>query len=288
MVREILESVGRAAMQVGIVFLLGVSAVVAAPPQQKQTAPPAEPASAKSAADASGDLSASEIQEIIRKFSTREKEFKLARDNYTYHQTVKVEELDSEGDVGGVYQMQSDIIFTPQGERIEKVVYAPMSSLRKVSLSPEDEKDIRSIMPFVLTIDELNKYNVQYQGRQKVDELTAFVFKVGPKTIEKGQRYFEGQIWVDDRDYQIVKTYGKSVPDIRSKKGGNENLFPRFETYRQQIDGKYWFPTWTGADDTLQFSSGPVRIRIIIRYEDYKQFKSKINITYGEEAPQQK
>ena len=288
MVRENFNTFGNAAVQLSIVFFLGVLALFGAPPQQKQATTPSAAADSKAAPADSNDLSASEIQEIIRKFSTREKEFKTARDNYTYHQTVKVEELSSDGDVGGVYQMQSDIIFTPQGERIEKVVFAPMSSLRKVSLSPEDEKDIRSIMPFVLTIDELNKYNVQYQGRQKVDELTTFVFKVGPKTIEKGQRYFEGQIWVDDRDYQIVKTYGKSVPDIRSKKGGNENLFPRFETYRQQIDGKYWFPTWTGADDTLQFSSGPVRIRIIIKYEDYKQFKSKINITYGEEAPQQK
>src|SRR5581483_7631048 len=97
------------------------------------------------------------------------------------------------------------------------------------------------------------------------------------------ERYFEGLVWVDDRDYQIVKTYGKPVPDIRGK---NENLFPRFETYREQIDGKYWFPTWTGADDTLYFSSGPQRIRIIVKYENYKQFKSQSTITYGGEADQ--
>ena len=287
MVRENFKSIGNAAAQVSIVFFLGVLALFGAPPQQKQTTTPSAATESKAAPADSGDLSASEIQEMIKKFAAREKDFKLARDNYTYRQIVKVEELSSDGDVAGVYQMQSDIIFTPQGERIEKVVYAPMSSLRKVSLSPEDEKDIRAVMPFVLTTDDLNKYNVQYQGRQKVDELTTFVFTVAPKTIEKGQRYFEGQIWVDDRDFQIVKTYGKSVPDIRSKKG-EENLFPRFETYREQIDGKYWFPTWTGADDTLQFTSGPVRIRIIIRYENYKQFKSNVKITYGEEAPQQK
>ncbi len=161
-----------------------------------------------------------------------------------------------------------------------------MSTLRHISLSPEDEKDLRSVQPFVLTSDDLPKYNIQYQGRQKVDELGTFVFTVSPKTIEKGQRYFEGQIWVDDRDLQIVKTYGKAVPDIRKK--GQENLFPRFETYREQIDGKYWFPTWTGADDTLNFSTGAQRIRMIVRYENYKQFKSDIKITYGDEAPQQK
>jgi hypothetical protein len=121
-------------------------------------------------------------------------------------------------------------------------------------------------------------------GRQKVDELETYVFMVGPKRIEKGERYFQGQIWVDDRDLQIVKTYGKAVPDIRGGKSG-ENLFPRFETYREQIDGKYWFPTWTGADDTLYFSSGSQRIRMIVRYENYKQFGSEINITFGDEVP---
>ena len=121
-------------------------------------------------------------------------------------------------------------------------------------------------------------------GRQKVDDLDTYVFMVGPKVMEKGQRYFQGQIWVDDRDLQIVKTYGKAVPDIRKK--GEENLFPRFETYREQIDGKYWFPTWTGADDTLYFSSGSQRIRMLVQYKNYKQFKSTIKVTFGDEVPQ--
>jgi hypothetical protein len=133
----------------------------------------------------------------------------------------------------------------------------------------------------VLTTPDIPKYNIKYQGRQKVDEIGTYVFNISPKVMEKGERYFEGEIWVDDRDFQIVKTYGKAVPDIRK---GAENLFPRFETYRQQVDGKYWFPAWTGADDTLYFNSGPQRIRMIVRYEDYKQFKSSVAITYGGEA----
>lgn len=225
-----------------------------------------------------------DIQKIIRQFAAKEEEFKKARENYTYRQIVKVQELSPDGDVGGTYEIDSDVIFTPDGTRTEKVVYAPLSTLRKISISPEDERDLKSIQPFVLTTEDLPKYNIEYQGRQKVDELTTFVFKVGPKRLEKGQRYFEGLVWVDDRDYQIVKTYGKAVPDIR--KNGQENLFPRFETYRQQIDGKYWFPTWTGADDTLYFSNGPQRIRMLVRYENYKQFKTQTTITYGGEADQ--
>ena len=154
-------------------------------------------------------------------------------------------------------------------------------------MSPEDEHDIREIQPFVLTSDDIGKYNVRYLGRQKIDELTTYLFLVGPKTMEKGQRYFEGQIWVDDRDLQIVKTYGKAVPDIR-KKGQGENLFPRFETYREQIDGKYWFPTYTRADDTLQFSTGPQRIRIVVRYQDYKQFRSEVKVTFGDTVEEKK
>ena len=228
------------------------------------------------------------VQEIIRRFAAKEKEFQIARGNYTYRQTVKVQELDDNGRVRGTYEMVADIIFTPRGKRLEKVVYAPLSTLRRISISPEDERDLREIQPFVLTSDDIHKYNVRYLGRQRVDEIDTYVFFVKPKVIKKGERYFEGQIWVDDRDLQIVKTYGKAVPDIRSKRG-QENLFPRFETYREQIDGKYWFPTYTRAEDTLHFQVRPQRIRMIVRYKDYKQFGSQIKVTFegvDESAPQ--
>ena len=254
-------------------------------PQAPSSQPQAEaqaPAQEAGAATTLDPKDAAQAQEIIRRFAAKEKEFQIARDNYTYRQIVRVEDLSGEGNVVGTYEMHADIIFTPQGRRIEKVVYAPMSTLRHFSISPEDERDLRAIQPFVLTTDDLPKYDIMYQGRQKVDELDTFVFKIRPKKYEKGERYFEGLVWVDDRDLQIVKSYGKAVPDQRSAKG--ENLFPRFETYRQMIDGKYWFPTWTGADDTLHFSSGPVRIRMLVRYENYKQFKSETKITYGDEA----
>ena len=114
-----------------------------------------------------------------------------------------------------------------------------------------------------------------------VDEIDCYVFDVAPKTIEKNQRYFQGQIWVDDKDLQIVKSYGKAVPDIRGK-GGQENLFPRFETYREQIDGLYWFPTYTRAVDTLQFSTGSQRIRQIVRYDNYRKFQADVKLTFGD------
>ncbi len=211
--------------------------------------------------------------EIIRKFAAKEAEFRAARNNYTYRQTVKMEELEP---AGGKWEEIDDIIFNPQGKRSEVVVWAPVISLKNINLTPEDTQDLRDVQPFVLTSDDIGLYNVNYLGREKLDEIGCFTFSVKPKKMEKGKRYFEGEIWVDDRDMQIVKTYGKGVGIVKK---GNE--FPRFETYREQIDGKYWFPTYTHADDTLHFPNFSQHIRMTVKYQDYRKFEGKSTITYG-------
>jgi hypothetical protein len=221
------------------------------------------------------------VDDIIKKFSEKEKGFKIARGNYTYHQTVRVQNLNGNDRVLGEYYVESDIVFDSSGKRTERITKAPPNTLQNISLTPEDLQDIREIQPFVLTSDDIGKYTLKYLGKEMVDEIDCYVFDVAPTKIEKNQRYFQGQIWVDDKDLQIVKTYGKAVPDIRGK-GGQENLFPRFETYREQVDGLYWFPTYTRAVDTLQFSSGAQRIRQIIKYDNYKKFQADVKLTFGD------
>jgi hypothetical protein len=224
-------------------------------------------------------------EEIIRKFAAKETQFQAARENYTYTQDIRVQEMDSRGNVAGEYHETIDIVFDDRGRRIERTTFAPLSTLRRISMSPEDMENIRSLQPFVLTTSDIPKYDLRYVGKEQIDDIGCHVFEVKPKKIEKNQRYFEGTIWVDDLDLQIVKTYGKPVPDISGKRG-QENLFPKFETYRQQIDD-YWFPTYTRTDDTLNFSTGPVRVRQIIRYQNYKRFTSDVTITVGGLAPQE-
>jgi hypothetical protein len=217
--------------------------------------------------------------EIVKRFAAKEAEFAQARSNYTYRQTVKIQELDAGGNPGGKYEIVEDIIFSPEGKRMEKVVRAPMATLRNIQLTPEDEQDLRNVQPFVLTTTEIPDYDIRFLGKQNADEIPCYVFAVKPKKMMQGKRYFEGQIWVDDRDLQIVKTYGKGVGLLKK---GSDNQFPKFETYREQIDGKYWFPTYTKADDTLHFQSGPQRIRMTVKYEDYKKYEGKSVIKYGE------
>jgi hypothetical protein len=222
------------------------------------------------------DPSPAEIQRIIQEFAAKETQFKLARDNYTYHQINKVEELGPNDEIVGTYRQDWDILFDDSGKRIEQVTYAPLPTLKGLMVTEQDIDAMRNIQPFVLTSDELPEYEIKYLGHVPVDYLTCYVFSIRPKEIKKGRLYFKGIVWVDDQDLQIVKTEGKSVPEMRTKHG--ENLFPRFTTYRQQIDGKYWFPTFTMADDTLYFPGNPVHIKEVIRYTNYKQFKSKVRI----------
>lgn len=222
------------------------------------------------------------VEEIIKKFSEKERDFKNARGNYVYRQDVRVQTLNATDRVTGEYHITSDILFDDKGRRTERIVHAPASTLKDIQLTPQDLQDIREIQPFVLTSDDIQKYKLTYQGKEKIDEIDTYVFDVEPRVLEKNQRYFQGRIWVDDQDMQIVKTYGKAVPDIRGK-NGEENLFPRFETYREQID-EYWFPTYTRAVDTLEFSSGAQRIRQVIKYENYRKFTADVKFTVIDEA----
>ena len=219
------------------------------------------------------------VERIIDSFIDKETEFAKAREAYTYRQTVKILEYGNDDRVRGRFELVQDIIFGPDRERTERVVYAPVSTLQGLILTPNDMQDLRDVQPFVMTRENAHEYRIDYLGEQQVDEIETYMFSVKPKKIEKGKRYFEGQVWVDKIDLQIVKTYGKGVGH---RKKNNDEQFPRFETYRDQIDGRYWFRIYTSARDTLQFKNGSIQMRIIIKYEDYKRFGGEATTTFGE------
>ena len=208
------------------------------------------------------------VEEIIRRFAQHESEFKVVRGNYTYTQDVLFEEVSP---IRGEFRQVSDIVFTPQGKRYEQVTYAPVSTLHMI-LSPEDMSDIENLQPFVLTTEDLPKYDVRFLKTEAIDELKTYVFQVSPKRIEKNKRYFEGTVWVDEHDLAVVKSDGKAVPEIK------DNRYPRFVTYRENIEGAFWFPTYTHADDILRFPGEDIHVRMTVRYKNYKRFGSTIKI----------
>lgn len=221
-----------------------------------------------------------QVRDIIKKFTQRETEFATARESYTYRQTSKITETEP---AGGSYEIVEEVSFDDRNKRTSHVTHAPVASLQNIVMTGEDEQDLRNVMPFVMTNDTLDQYDVKFVGSEKVDEISCYVFSVAPKQLTKDRkRYFEGQIWVDDQDLQIVKTFGRATGYL---KRGEDQQFPKFETYREQIDGKFWFPTYTYADDTLNFKGGQSqRIKVVVRYDHYKkfEFKTESNIKYGD------
>jgi hypothetical protein len=222
--------------------------------------------------------------EIVKQFAAKETEFRRALDNYTYQRDVRIQTIDDNGKVDGEYRQVVQITFDTAGRKSEHVTFAPQNTLERITMSPADVSDIEQRLPFVLTSEDVGQYNLTYVGRQKVDEVDCYVFDVAPKVMEKGKRYLKGRIWVDQKDLQIVITSGKNVPDDLRK--GHEDLSPPFTTYREQVDGKYWFPVYTKADAELHFTGGggsmaqDVHIRQIVRYTDYKQFRSTVKLIF--------
>jgi hypothetical protein len=222
--------------------------------------------------------------EIIKKFAAKESEFREALNHYTYRRMARVQTIDDDNKVDGEWYQVDDVTFDPTGRRMEKTVFAPESTLQRVMMSPSDLQDIQKGYPFVLTTEEIAQYNVKYVGKQKVDEVDCYLFDVAPKQIEKNKRYFLGRIWVDATDLQIVVTNGRMVPDDTRK--GKEDLHPPFMTWRQQVDGHYWFPVYTKGEGVLHFMGGngsmseDVHMRDTVKYTDYKRFGSTVKIIY--------
>jgi hypothetical protein len=227
-------------------------------------------------------------EEIIQQFAAKESVFKKALEHYTWTQDIKVQTLDN-AKVDGEYHVVYNVTFDAKGKRTEHVIFAPQNTLERILMTEQDVDDIEHRLPFVLTAEDIVQYDVSYAGRQKVDDVDTYVFDVKPKVMEKKKRYFQGRIWVDQQDLQILITSGRSVPD--DVRPGHEDLSPPFTTYREQVDGKYWFPTYTKGEGELHFHatkyapSEDVDIRQIVRYTDYKQYGSSFRVIFGGEAP---
>ena len=227
-------------------------------------------------------------EQIIKAFSEKETEFFNAWKRYTYTQTaiIRVLSVDGVPKKNQALRLVYNVVFDDAGERkIDKL--EETGRLEDVIKTPEDEQVILNLLPFALTSEDLSSYDLKYRGKERVDELDCYVFSVKPKNTKGGKIYFEGKIWVDDVDLQIVRTVGRVVPEIKG------NQFPEFETLRQVVDGKYWFPAWTHAQDTLHFrNQGPVsfqqqdvEVEETITYEGYKEFITESKIRFGKQVP---
>jgi hypothetical protein len=208
-------------------------------------------------------------QEIIQKFTAAENKIKDIRSQYSYTQDVLVQTLDGKS-VDGQFHQIAQISYDDKGKRLENITFSEVSTLRGVQISANDTDDIRVFMQWILTTDEAAQYNLTFAGQQHADDLDTYVFHVEPKQQEKNKRYFEGRVWVDNRDLEVVKLCGKSLPDIPAKKHQAADVRPTFVGYRQYIDGN-WFPAYARVDQTLQLGTDSVHLREIVKFTGYKR-----------------
>lgn len=222
-------------------------------------------------------LSQIEIDAIVKKLTDNEAEFRYALTNYVFNRSATIQTIGLGKLITGTYRRDSFMTFGSDGRRFERITYFPTSTLTELRITPEDLEDLGGVNPFALEPKNISRYTFSYVGKQKIDELNLHVFDVRPKVIPNPKksklRLFRGRIWVDDKDFMIVKSKGKGIPE-------GEQRFPIVETWRINVDGKYWFPAYSASDDELVFENGQVvKMRMRVRYEDYKQGRSEVIIT---------
>jgi hypothetical protein len=219
--------------------------------------------------------------DLMKRIAHHEDETVEERQSYAYRQSVTLQELNSYGVEVGRYSEMRDIVFSPQQERSEKMVAVPIENLKNLRLTDEDFRDLRDIQPFVLREEYLRNYDVKFRGDEQMDGQDCWVVEIRPRQILSSQRFFEGLVWASKKDFAIVRTEGRAVPQVLSLH--QENLFPRFTTVRKPVNGKFWFPVLTYGDDTLPFHTGPLRVKLIIRYNNYQKFGSSSVVTFDSE-----
>lgn len=225
------------------------------------------------------DLSQTEIDSIVKKFTRNERLFREALNVYAFKRDASISTIGMGGEITGTYKRDSYLTFDSEGRRIEKILFAPISTLTELIITQSDIENLGGLDPFAIEPKKIDLYNFTYLGKEKIDELNLFVFDVAPKVMPKSEkegRLFQGRIWVDDRDFLIVKSKGKAVPEWKER-------FPTIETWRENIDGKYWFPAYSSSDDELVFKQGNVvKVKVRVKYYDYALGRSDVKII-GEE-----
>jgi hypothetical protein len=208
-------------------------------------------------------------EEIIKKFAAKEDEYVAVRPTYGARKTIRIDEFDREGRLTGQFLMVTESVRAPDGRIVNKVIEHPQSTLHVFALEPEDVKELERIPQFPLNSAQLAKYDLKYIGQEVIDEIDAYIFQVKPKALDRTHAYLDGIVWVDTKYLEVVKTYGRWVNELGDVKFATMP-FTTFETYRENVDGKYWFPNYERADETLHLKDGDFPVRLVIKWAGFK------------------
>jgi hypothetical protein len=226
-------------------------------PQQSQTATPAD------------------IERIVSAFTARETEFRNALAQYSFKREAVAQTIGAGKQISGEYHRTSQLLFDDTGKRIEKIILFPTPTLSGIGISADDLDDLGGVQLFALEASKANLYNFKYAGKERIDDFDLHIFDVSPKAVPDPKkvkdRLFQGRIWVDTENNQIVKTRGKGVPEPKN------SAFPNVEIFREEIAAGLWFPTYAYADEELMLGNGGgvVHLRMKVSFTEFKKVNRK-------------
>jgi hypothetical protein len=210
-------------------------------------------------------------EEIIQRFAKKEELYQGVRPTFSYTKTIRIQEFGPDGRPTGEYLGTYEGMRSGDGKLYERAHAAPESTLQYLQFEPEDAQKLTRLPVYVVTTSQLSKYNVKYLNTEKVDEVDCYIFQVSPKQLDRQYALFDGVIWVDQKYLEVVKTYGQWVTDLGALHPPSLP-FEMFETYRENVDGKYWFPNYSRSDGVYKMKDHDVPIRVTIKWTNFKPF----------------
>lgn len=190
--------------------------------------------------------------------------------DYTYFAELTIQTVSQADIITGKYYRFSQISYDRDGTRRERVQENTSTLPKSIYIGTETAETLTRIYHFMITSKTLSLYDVEYVGRERIDDLNTYVFDVKPrfKLPDKGdknrERYLKGRVWIDDEDHCVVKVAGEPVPEEKGHQA------PKFETYFQNY-GSAWFPAYTSGVDFIRVEGYFNRVVINLRYTGYKK-----------------
>ena len=128
-----------------------------------------------------GSALAEEIKprEVIDRFLEAESRLLGEFQQYTYSQKILFQELSDFGTVWGQRVVEYEIYFDTAGQRQLRKLY-DHGRMRNIRVTKHDLEDAVSRQPFMLTTETASDYEIDYIGKEIVDELSTYVLMWNP------------------------------------------------------------------------------------------------------------
>ena len=215
---------------------------------------------------AAPDAAIPDIRQLMVQVMDHQKQLEKVRENYTYHSSNSVQEIDSGGKVTKTETEESEVFFInshrierteakdgkplndhdqqKEQERIGKLVEKAQKTPPGTPLEGHDEPI--SITHLLDIMQVTNPRRETFRGRSTI--VFDFAGKHDAKThglAEDASKKIAGTLWVDEKDLQVARMEAHFIDNFRVGGGLLANVQKGASFYFDQapVNGEIWFPT---------------------------------------------